>query len=234
MSAPSIFPTSVPADFSAMLSWFTNVNAMALRMRQLEARIEELEHLYGGSSLPMPTRVVHAHSQLAVQPAAPHAATNTSTTTNNTNTTKTSNKKNKKSEKKERKPRRVRTITKFLNTGETLVARIPIGNRMFEEVEVVYENDTFTVMGQDISNTNLNKVVQLIAKTLEDEGIRDKECKSPLNAWLLCSVMRHGKRVVLEKLSDMQTAEEQVEEQEGESGDEAAAEESTEESTEEQ
>lgn len=228
MSAPSIFPTSVPADFSAMLSWFTNVNAMALRMRQLEARIEELEHLYGGSSLPMPTRAVHAHTQLAVPPPAAHAAPAAVESNNPAATTNKKNK-NKKDEKKERKPRRVRTITEFLNTGETLVARIPIGNRLFEEVEIVYENDTFTVMGQDISNTNLNKVVQLIAKTLEDEGIRDKECKSPLNAWLLCSVSRNGKRVVLEKLSDMQTAEEQVEEQEGESGDE-----STEESAEEQ
>jgi hypothetical protein len=175
-----------------MLSWFTNVNAMALRMRQLEARIEELENLYGGSSQPMPTRVIHAAAPVAPpQPAAPPQQNPKANT--------------KKAEKKERKPRRVRSLTDHLRSGETLVARVPIGNRQFEEVDILYENDTFTVMGQDISNTNLNKVVQLVAKTLEDEGIRDKECKSPLNAWLLCSVERHGKRVLLDKLEAITT-----------------------------
>lgn len=168
-----------------MLSWFTNVNAMSLRMRQLEARIEELEHLYGGaSSQPMPTRAVHAQAQLTVPPPAATVIS-----------------KPQKTEKKKRKPRRVRSFADFLYNGETITARIPIGNRIFEEVEIVYDGAMFTIMGQDISNISLNKVVQMIAKTLEDEGIRDKECKSPLNAWLLCFVVRDGIRMMLDKLS---------------------------------
>ncbi len=144
---------------------------MSLRMRQLEARVEELETRLGA---PVPNRLT-AQVPVRLQEAVIAQET-----------------------KKERKPRRERKISDVLTEGETVYARIPLGNRLFHEFEITYSENAFSSEG--ITNTNLNKLLVSLAKKLEEDEMRDPECKSPLNAWTICSVQRGDKKILLDKV----------------------------------
>lgn len=184
-----------------MLSWFTHMNSFALRVRQLESRIEELENLYGKQAVP--TRAVGA-TALPV-PIVVHAkAANKET-------------KAKATDKKPRAPRRKRTFADVLVNGDNLIARIPLGDRAFREYNVRYEDEKFIVEDSDETYENPNKMVTDLAVALVASGERNPECKSPLNAWMLCSVIRGEKRVLLDKATKPSAAaEEEAEEEEEE------------------
>jgi hypothetical protein len=192
---------------TAMMSWFTNIHSMTLRMRQLEARVEELEGRLGA---PVPTRVPGTSQALLQAPVLAAVAAQAETSTQQSKP------------KKERKQRRERKITDVLREGETIFARIPLGNRLFHESEITYTEGAFHT--EDLpgtSLTNLNKMLVALAKKLEEDEIRDPAYKSPLNAWLICSVSRGDKKVLLDKATEVVAEEaEEVEEAEEEKAEE--------------
>jgi hypothetical protein len=216
--------SSIPADFTAMMSWFTNIHSMSLRMRQLEARVEELESRLGA---PVPNRFMVATTalaqQLAQQPAPTQLALTQSALTQQQQVPEAP----KKAAKKERKPRREYKLADVLRQGETLYARIPLGNRLFHEFEITSSADGFASEG--LTHANLNKLLVTLAKKLEEDEIRDPECKSPLNAWTVCSVQRGDKKVVLNKLTPAVTEEAGCEAEEAEEAHEEVTEEVAEE-----
>jgi hypothetical protein len=95
--------------------------------------------------------------------------------------------------------RKVDADLSFLREGEQVIARIPLGDRRFDEHAVlVRENKLVLEDGQIFDHPTT--LVAAIAKMLEDIGERSTECSKSLNGWILCTVTRDGKRVPLEKL----------------------------------
>ncbi len=198
--------SSSSTDFSSMLSWFTHMNSLVLRVRQLESRIEELENLYGKQAAP--TRAVGASALPVPIVAAPPVA-----------------EKKAKEDKKPRAPRRKRTFADVLVNGDHIVARIPLGDRTFREYNVRYEGDKFIVEDSSESYDNPNRMVADMAAALVASGERNPDCKSPLNAWTLCSVLRGEKRILLDKATKPSATAEEAEEAEEEEDAEENAEE---------
>jgi hypothetical protein len=103
-----------------------------------------------------------------------------------------------KEKKRGRKPAEV-NLSEFLREGEQIIARIPLGDRRFDEHAVVFQEGKLVLEDGQIFDHPTTLVANL-AKILEDIGERSTECSRSMNGWILCSVSRDGKRMPLEKL----------------------------------
>jgi hypothetical protein len=100
--------------------------------------------------------------------------------------------------KRGRKPAEV-NLAAFLREGEQIIARIPLGDRRFDEHAVTFQDGHLTLEdGQTFEHPTT--LCAALAKMLEDIGERSTECSKSVNGWLLCTASRDGKRVPLDKL----------------------------------
>ncbi len=102
--------------------------------------------------------------------------------------------------KRGRKPSKDHDLTAILQDNETIVARIPLGDRKFQEYEVSYAEGKLTVLETGDSYDHPTTLVSTLAKTLEDCGERSSDCSKSMNGWMLCVATRDGKKVSLDKL----------------------------------
>jgi hypothetical protein len=100
--------------------------------------------------------------------------------------------------KRGRKPADV-NLAEFLREGEQIIARVPLGDRRFDEHAVVFQDGKLVLEdGQTFDHPTT--LVATLGKILEDIGERSSDCSKSMNGWILCTVSRDGKRVPLEKL----------------------------------
>lgn len=106
--------------------------------------------------------------------------------------------------KRGRKPAEV-NLSEFLREGEQIIARVPLGDRRFDEHAVVFQDGKLTLEdGQTFDHPTT--LVATLAKILEDIGERSPDCSRSMNGWILCTASRDGKRVALEKLKPAEAA----------------------------
>ncbi len=140
--------------------------------------------------------------------------------------------------KRGRKPSKEHSLSSLLTEGERLIARIPLGDRAFDEYELIYSENKLTVVETGESYDHPTTLVSTLAKILEDCGERSTDCSKSMNGWMLCVATRNGKKTTLEKLlkaskAANSTTEEETSEQE-ENATEEVAEEAAEEAAEEE
>jgi hypothetical protein len=195
-----------------LTDWFAHVNQMYHLVQSQAATIQNLQE-----------RIVVLESRANIQPAKPI------TTVENSSA---------KPEKKARKPRKVKAVeetavstvavdtkehkkrgrkpadvnlSEFLREGEQIIARIPLGDRRFDEHAVVFQDGKMVLEdGQTFDHPTT--LVATLAKILEDIGERSSDCSKSMNGWILCTVGRDGKRVPLEKLKPAEKVSEAAEE----------------------
>lgn len=102
-------------------------------------------------------------------------------------------------QKRGRKPKTSIDMSKFLKEGEHVTARIPLGDHRFDEQIAIYK-DKKLVLEDGQTFDHPTTMVSSIAKMLEYIEERSSECSNSLNGWMICTVVRDGKRISLEKL----------------------------------
>ncbi len=123
--------------------------------------------------------------------------------------------------KRGRKPADV-NLGAFLREGEQVIARIPLGDRRFDEHAVIYQEGKLHLEDGQVFD-HPTTLCAALAKMLEDIGERSSECSKSMNGWTLCTVGRDGKRVALEKLKPSEATVEATAEATAEVAVEAAA-----------
>ncbi len=99
--------------------------------------------------------------------------------------------------KRGRKPTATVPLSSFLREGEQVIARIPLGDRKFDEHSLRFQDGQLVLEdGQRFDHPTT--MAGALAKMLEDIGERSTECSKSLNGWGLCYVYRNGKRISLE------------------------------------
>ena len=188
----SAFPTITSS--TPLSDWFSNVNQLAHVVQQQAVYIQNLQ-----------TRIAVLESQARIIPLAPTAPVAPTPV-------KPKTKKAKKVEKTEpteptekpdakKRGRKAAEINfgEFLREGEQVIARIPLGDRRFDEHAVHVLNGKLVLEdGQTFDHPTT--LVAALAKMLEDIGERSTECSKSMNGWILCTVNHDGKRVPLEKV----------------------------------
>ena len=107
--------------------------------------------------------------------------------------------------KRGRKPSNEISLASILKEGEHITARIPLGDRKFDEYDIVFTGGSLTVTETGESYEHPTTLVSSLAKILEDCGERSSECSKSMNGWMLCVASRNGKRVTLEKLKPQES-----------------------------
>lgn len=97
-------------------------------------------------------------------------------------------------------------LADFLHEEEQVIARIPLGDRRFDEHAVTFR-DGHLLLEDGQTFDHPTTMCSALAKMLEDIGERSTDCSKSVNGWILCNVSRDGKRVPLEKLKPAEAAE---------------------------
>jgi hypothetical protein len=110
------------------------------------------------------------------------------------------------SEKKRGRKPADANLSAFLREGEQIIARIPLGDRRFDEHAAIFQEGKLHLEdGQTFDHPTT--LCAALAKMLEDIGERSSECSKSMNGWILCTAGRDGKRVALEKLKPADVSE---------------------------
>lgn len=161
---------SISVSSSTPLSdWFANIGQLSHVVQQQATIIQNLQ-----------TRIAVLENQARIIPVEPRRSPEPK-------------------EKKEKRGRKVDANLSFLRDGEQVIARIPLGDRQFDEHSVLVREGKLVLEDGQVFD-HPTTLVAAIAKILEDIGERSTDCSKSLNGWTLCTVTRDGKRVPLEKL----------------------------------
>lgn len=176
------------------------IGDMLAAMSKMEARIRELENHAGVAGSSPIEKVPKPDKEKPVkEPKEPKA-----TKPKKEKVPKDSDKEAKEpkegEKKRGRKPSKDHDLSAILEENETIVARIPLGDRKFQEYEVSYAEGKLTVLETGDSYDHPTTLVSTLAKVLEDCGERSSECSKSMNGWMLCVATRDGKKLSLEKL----------------------------------
>jgi hypothetical protein len=184
----SAFPTI--SSSTPLSDWFANVNQIAYVVQQQATIIQNLQ-----------ARIAVLENQariIPVQPDQPKTDKPKPKKAKDAKDAKDAKEaKEKEGKKRGRKP--VDTDLSFLREGEQVIARIPLGDRQFDEHAAVFRDGKLVLEDGQIFE-HPTTMVATLAKMLEDIGERSTECSKSMNGWMLCTVGRDGKRVPLEKL----------------------------------
>lgn len=208
----SSFPTL--SSSTPMSDWFANmtllystVQQQAVTIRMLQDRVVALESRANIQYVePMANAMASAVTSVAL--VAKKARKPRQPKTSAAPTTESSVAKAAEGKKRGRKPAEV-NFSEFLREGEQVIARIPLGDRRFDEHAVTMRGGKL-VTESDMTFDHPTTLVATLAHMLEDIGERSSECSKSLNGWLLCTVSRDGKRVPLEKLKPSATTSDAV------------------------
>lgn len=186
---PTMSSQSTLSNSTPLSDWFANVNHMynivqkqIAVVKKLQERIIILESQLSGVNLK--NRIDKIACASAVVVDAPALATIDPTVSK---------------QKRGRKPNTSIDISKFLKEGEQVIARIPLGDHRFDEQICIFK-DKKLVLEDGQSFDHPTTMVSSLAKMLEYIEERSSECSNSLNGWMICSVIRNGKRISLEKL----------------------------------
>jgi hypothetical protein len=198
----SAFPTI--ASSTPLSDWFANVNQLAHVVQQQANYIQNLQ-----------TRIAVLENQariIPVQPVEPKAAKPkvakaakvVKAKPTEAKEAKEPREAKAKGKKRGRKAAEV-NFREFLREGEQVIARIPLGDRRFDEHAATVRDGKLVLEDGQVFD-HPTTLVGAVAKMLEDIGERSSECSKSLNGWMLCSVSRDGKRIPLEKLKPAEVA----------------------------
>ena len=109
--------------------------------------------------------------------------------------------------KRGRKPSKEIALSSILREGEHILARIPLGERRFDEYDIVFTDGNLSVAETGETYDHPTTLVSSLAKILEDCGERSSDCSKSMNGWILCVATRNGKRITLDKLKSRQIQE---------------------------
>ena len=172
----------IPVSSSTPLAdWFASMGQLSHIVQQQSQLIQQLQ-----------TRIAVLETHARIIPIVPTIPT----------PAPQSKKSRKKGETKKR-GRKVDTDLSFLREGEQVIARIPLGDRQFDEHAVLVRDNKLVLEDGQIFD-HPTTLVAALAKMLEDIGERSTECSKSLNGWILCTAIRDGKRVPLEKLKPVE------------------------------
>ncbi len=196
----SAFPTL--SSSTPMSDWFANITLLHSTVQQQAATIRMLQDrivvLESRANIQYMESAANAVTSVAVVAKKARKPRKPKTESSAALTTESSVTKAAEGKKRGRKPADV-NLSEFLREGEQVIARIPLGDRRFDE-HAVTVRDGKLVTESDMTFDHPTTLVAALAHMLEDIGERSSECSKSLNGWLLCTVSRDGKRVPLEKL----------------------------------
>jgi hypothetical protein len=188
----SILPTN--SSITPMSEWFANMNQIYHVVQTQATIIQNLQERIA---------VLENRAEITTRPVSASVAVSLSEKKKDKDKkNKTKSKAENKSEgkKRGRKPSEY-NLSDILREGEQVVARVPLGNRRFDEHAATVRDGKLSLEdGQTFDHPTT--MVAAIAKMLEDIGERSSECSKSMNGWTLCTVSREGKHIVLEKLKN--------------------------------
>jgi hypothetical protein len=218
MPAISVLPTL--ASSTPLTDWFAHVSQMynlvqnqATIIQTLQERVAVLEsraNIQQPALAPEPAQVQLTEVKKKLKKVRKTKVAKVAKVDEESNESKEDSKEQK---KRGRKPAEV-NLSEFLREGEQIIARIPLGDRRFDEHAVAFQEGKLVLEDGQVFD-HPTTLVATLAKILEDIGERSTECSRSMNGWILCSVGRDGKRVPLEKLKPSEkyeSAEETTEE----------------------
>ncbi len=180
MSFPTLSSSTPMSDwFASVTLLFNTVQQQTATIRTLQDRIVVLETR---TNIPVTTTVPGVEKPKAKKVKTKDTSAKVADT----------------EKKRGRKPAEV-NLAAFLREGEQIIARIPLGDRRFDEHAVAFQEGHLVLEdGQTFDHPTT--MCSALAKMLEDIGERSTDCSKSMNGWILCTVGRDGKRVPLEKL----------------------------------
>jgi len=191
----SAFPTL--SSSSPLIDWFANVTHLCNLAQAQTQTIQSLQERI--AVLESHARIIHVKPAEPAQPPLKEkkprrkATVAVDATVVESQLTATATEK-----KRGRKPAEI-DLSAFLREGEQIIARIPLGDRRFDEHAVTFEGGKLVLEdGQTFDHPTT--LCAALAKMLEDIGERSTECSKSVNGWILCTASRDGKRVPLDKL----------------------------------